>query len=324
MRNKIVTLTILISMLLSAAEMPLWGGFSKSYAGTSGAQFLKLGAGARASGMGEASIALADDASAVYWNPAGLCKIEGWSMNVMHVLWWDDVTYDWVGYGTRVNDTDVFGFGLQYMGYGGIDQTNEIGARTGQFTPNDVAGIMSYGRNVGTFCVGASMKYIQSKISRTASAVAFDFGASYEAIEEKLELAATLNNVGTGLRYIEEETPLPMSVKAGVGYTLKDTIKIAMDIVMPNDNDAYVGTGLEYSYKAIRGRIGYNSRTSAVGGMSGITYGVGLNYKDVTVDYAYQGYEYLGDSHRLSITWKGLKKRIKRTDFEAPSYLLLN
>jgi hypothetical protein len=324
MRNKIVTLTILISMLISAAELPLWAGFSKSYAGTSGAQFLKLGAGARASGMGEAHIALADDASAIYWNPAGLCKIEGWSMNVMHVLWWDDVTYDWVGYGHRVNETDVLGVGVQYMGYGGIDQTNDIGAKTGQFTPNDMAGIFSYGRNVGMFCVGGSMKYVQSKITRTASAIAFDFGGTYEAVEDKLELAGTINNIGSGLRYIEEETPLPMSIKIGAGYAMKENVKFALDMVMPNDNDAYIGTGVEYGYKAVSGRIGYNSRTSAIGGMSGITYGIGIKYGDVAVDYAYQGYEYLGDSHRLSVTWKGLQKRVKKTDFDTPSYLLLN
>jgi hypothetical protein len=210
------------------------------------------------------------------------------------------------------------------MGYGGIDQTNDIGAKTGQFTPNDMAGIVSYGRNVGMFCVGGSMKYVQSKITRTASAIAFDFGGTYDVIDDKLELAGTINNVGTGLRYIEEETPLPMSIKLGAGYTMKENVKFALDMVMPNDNDAYFGTGVEYAYKAVLGRIGYNSRTSEIGGMSGITYGIGIKYGDVAVDYAYQGYEYLGDSHRLSVTWKGLQKRIKKTDFDTPSYLLLN
>ena len=324
MKRKIAVLTILISMIILAVELPLWCGFSGSYAGTSGAQFLKLGAGARASGMGEASVAVCDDASAVYWNPAGLCKIEGWSLNVMHVLWWDDVTYDWVGYGYRVNETDVVGVGVQYMGYGGIDQTNDIGAKTGEFTPNDMSVIVSYGKNVGLFCAGGSIKYIQSKITQTASTIAFDMGVTHEMMGGKGELGATINNVGSGLRYIEEDTPLPMNVKVGCSYKANKSMNLAMDVVMPNDNDTYFGIGGEYKYKIVTGRVGYNTRTSDIGGMAGITFGVGLKYNDVTVDYAYQGYEFLGDSHRLSITWRGLKKKVRSHGFQTPSYFLLD
>jgi hypothetical protein len=322
--KKVLALIMMMSIIIGISDIPAYSGFSKSSAGTSGAQFLKLGAGARASGMGEANVGVANDASAIYWNPAGLCGIEGWSLNVMHVVWWDDVTYDWVGYGHRINDTDVFGVGVQYMGYGGIDQTNEIGAKTGQFTPNDMAGIVSYGRNVGMFCVGGSMKYVQSKITRTASAVAFDVGGRYEAIEDKLTFGGTINNVGSGLRYIEEETPLPMSVKIGSGYKMGTRVLIGLDVVMPNDNSAYVGGGIEYKYKVVTGRVGYNSRTSDIGGMAGMTYGLGVKYNDVSIDYAYQGYEYLGDSHRLSVSWSGLQKKAKSQEFETPSYLLLN
>jgi hypothetical protein len=94
--------------------------------------------------------------------------------------------------------------------------------------------------------------------------------------------------------------------------------------VMPNDNAAYVGGGIEYKYKVVTGRVGYNSRTSDIGGMAGMTYGLGVKYNDVSIDYAYQGYEYLGDSHRLSVSWSGLQKRTKSQEFETPSYLLLN
>ncbi|MCK4513161.1 UPF0164 family protein [bacterium] len=68
--------------------------------GTSGAQFLGIGMGARSVGMGGAYVSLADDGSALYWNPAGLSQTTGMRLDVSHVSWLDDASYQYASFAT--------------------------------------------------------------------------------------------------------------------------------------------------------------------------------------------------------------------------------
>ena len=79
---------ILFSILAAAAAVFMLNdacaNFKMSDSGTTTAQFLKLGVGARAIGMGEAYSAIADDPTAIYWNPAGLAAVSEHSVSLMH------------------------------------------------------------------------------------------------------------------------------------------------------------------------------------------------------------------------------------------------
>src|SRR5205823_12513782 len=63
-------------------------------AGTSSATFLRIGIGARAEGMGETFVAVANDPSAIYWNPAGLASLQRRELAISHVQWPADVHYE--------------------------------------------------------------------------------------------------------------------------------------------------------------------------------------------------------------------------------------
>src|SRR3989339_2044429 len=116
MRNLTAVLAVLGVVFCSVLQAN--ASFSKNDAGTSAAQFLKLGAGARAAGMGEAFAAVSDNADSIYWNPAGLNKIEGKSLSVMHAAWFEGITYDWASYAQKIGNAGVVGIGVQYLSCG--------------------------------------------------------------------------------------------------------------------------------------------------------------------------------------------------------------
>jgi len=70
--------------------------------GTSAAAFLEIGVGARAQSMGGAFVSLADDATAMYWNPAGIGRISGFQATFIHVNWLLDTNYDYTGIVTPI------------------------------------------------------------------------------------------------------------------------------------------------------------------------------------------------------------------------------
>lgn len=302
MKKVLVLLTCLLAYSLSYAFM------SSNDAGTSTAQFLKLGAGARATALGNAYVAVANDATAVYWNPAGLNQLEQKSVSVMHAIWFENIYYDWVSY-VQPTSIGTFGVGIQYLSYGSITQTDDTGLNIGTFNPNDMAGTISYARKVSDIMLGVNVKYISSKITKTATAVAGDIGAMYKLMDDKLSLGLAVSNVGTKMKFIDEADSLPMAVKVGGAYNIKDNWLVAVDVTAPNDNALIVGGGTEYNCKisdkvSIAGRVGYNSESKDVTGFKGLTAGIGGKYGDYALDYAFVPFGDLGDTHRISFGMK--------------------
>lgn len=102
---------------------------------TSTAQFLKLGVGARAVAMGEAYSAIADEASAVYWNPGALTNIESRSATLMHAIYLEDTSFDYAAFVQNLGRWGVVGLGVQIMSVGSIDERDDTGSKTGTFSP---------------------------------------------------------------------------------------------------------------------------------------------------------------------------------------------
>ncbi len=302
-RSCAIVLSVLVMNIVSYAA------FSKDDAGTSAAQFLKLGAGARATAMGNAYAGLADDSTAVYWNPAGLLRTAGPELSFMHSVWFEDISYDWFSYSRPVGPLGAFGLGVQYLSYGSITQTDNTGLDTGDFKPADSAVTLSYGRKVCGFLAGVSVKYISSKIVTTATAYALDLGVMRTLLNDKLSLGFTAQNIGTRLKYYSEEEQLPLSLTLGGAYVIKDGWLASLDLNAPVDNEPNIGVGTEYSYHystkvAIAVRAGYNTKAKDVGGLNGVSGGIGITYMKYSLDYAFVPYGDLGDTQRISISCK--------------------
>jgi hypothetical protein len=278
--------------------------FSKDDVGTSTAQFLKLGAGARATGMGDAFVGISDDATAVYWNPAGLNQVDRESISIMHAIWFEDIFYDWVSYALPMSIGTV-GLGLQYLSYGSMEERDTSGLEISSFKPSDLAGTISYARKISNIMLGINVKYISSRIKQTATAFAIDMGVLYKLSGDKVSLGCVIQNVGTKMKFVEEENPLPMNIKIGSCYNIKENWLTAVDFNLPNDNILNVEVGTEYNYLVsektiISGRAGYNTKSKDIDGLKGITVGLGGSYLDYNLDYAFVPFGDLGNTHRVS------------------------
>ncbi len=295
-------------LLISLAFSPGYAAFSSDYAGAAGAQFLKLGPGARAYGMAEAFSALADDASAVYWNPAGLAASEYTGASLTHSAMYEGINYEWLSYSFHT-PFGAAAFGLQRLSYGDITARDISGNETGSIEPGDLClsgAIAEKGNFEKNLSLGISLKYISSQISKKSSAYAVDAGARYD-LSEKNSLSMVIQNFGSPLKYREHSDPLPFLLRFGFAHKPLAGMSFGADIISPSDGASWFAVGGEYSKKlgdSLTGllRAGYGSSMKDVNGASGFSLGLGLGYSIYTFDYAYTPSGELGSISRLSLS----------------------
>jgi hypothetical protein len=298
-------LIIIVNLILMSAGISN-AMFSKDDSGTASAQFLKLGVGARAAALGESYVAVSDDATAIYWNPAGLNNVGGRELSVMHAVWFEDIFYDWASYVQDCKLGGKIGVGVQYLSYGSITETDSTGLEGTDFTPYDIAAILSYAREINGISLGVNIKYISSKIEdESAWAVAADVGSIYKMCD-KLSLGLVVQNIGTKMKYIDEEEDLPLNIKAGVAYKLMESLLVTADVNAPADGEIIMSGGGEYCHSVNENlsasvRAGYNTRNKDTGDLNGIAAGAGIKYQKYNLDYAYAPYGDLGNTHRVSL-----------------------
>lgn len=321
---------LLLAAALSWAPAGAWASFSSRDVGTSSGQFLKLGADARSSGMGNAVRASCEDANAVYWNPAGLASLKVRHATLSHGAYYQSVFYDFVAYGQpirsvlgrsererelRTNQLGAFAVGLLYLNAGQLSEIDKTGAVTGNsFTPQDFAFIVGWGSSLTrSLDLGASFKYISSRIRGSASTAAVDLGArlKVQVFDRPYAASFTVQNIGGRLKYVDQGDPLPLSVSVGQSLRLAKRWMVNLDLVAPRDNRLYPSFGTEYRipleanvFGALR--TGYDGRASAadLSGLTGLTFGGGLGVSRFAFDYAWAPYGLLGDAHRLSLSYR--------------------
>lgn len=198
-----------IALLLVICMLPLHADFAKL--GTSGAQFLKISIG-RGSAMGEAFVAISDDASATFWNPSGLASVTSREISFYHNEWIADVRHEYLtaafplgGFGTM--GVSVTALTMGEMEILTIDDPNtSIREDTGTgtyFNASDMAIGFSFGRMfTDRLAAGLTLKAVQEQIwNMTATGVAMDFGIHYNTGVRGLRLAAAMNNFGTDIAF---------------------------------------------------------------------------------------------------------------------------
>lgn len=291
------------------------GGFSKDAIGTTGGQFLELPVGARGVAMGSAQGANAEDASAVYYNPANLAGLAGTNVTFMHALYFQEIFYDFAAVAIPTENHGTIAIGAQYMAVGSLDKMDNTGNLTGEsFAPRDLAVSFVNARKTGDLEYGYGVKYISSKLNNTANAYAADVGIRW--LIKPAALSLSVSNLGTGLKFRTETAPLPTSLRFGSAYKYLSEMSgnlmtITLDGLLVKSAAFAVCAGLEYKMAfinsmALSARVGYNSRISAsgLGGTAGFSAGTGFDINRFSVDYAFTPFGDLGNSHRISLSMK--------------------
>ena len=300
------------TLILLSGLTNIYAGDSSNTIGTTGAQFLELPVGARAIAMGTAGGAISQDATAIYYNPAGLAGMKETDISLMQAFYFQNISYQFGGIAGKLgnNDDNVYALGVQHLSPGTIDEVDNIGNPTGDsLTPSDLAVAAGFAKQFGILDIGIVGKYINSKIDKSASAVAADAGLRVN-IPDDIILAGSLSNMGSGLKYSERIDSLPVIGKIGAAVKVKN-ILLAADMLLPKSAKMYFAAGAEFcAYQAknlsFLLRAGYNSRTSSskLRGMTGFSAGTGFDISRFSVDYAFTPFGDLGDSHRISLSMR--------------------
>ncbi len=283
----------------------------------SAAPSLTIPPGARANGMGEAYVAISDDATAAWWNAGGLAFLGQRRLAFMHSQLVpdlaSDVYYEFLGYSQEIENVGTFGLSAIYLTYGTSLATDPSGTPLGEFTSWEGALSASFATTVGdNLGLGVSMKFIrvdyapqQFTIERqagSATGFAVDAGALWKLPDQRLNVGFALTNLGPKIAFIDREQsdPLPFTARLGAAWTafsdelsnLLITADIEQSLVWLVDSridrrrsEIWHG-GVEYRYAGLLSvRAGYVRDKD--GDFNDPTYGLGFIYKErLSLDYA--------------------------------------
>jgi hypothetical protein len=262
--------------------------------GRPGALF-DFGAGARPLAMGGSYSAVARDATAVYYNPAGLGLMPAKNLTLMHAALYDGATYDYFGYAQNFAKLPgAWGGQLMRLNVAGIEGRDSFNVRTSNVVYTETAFSAGAGLN-GIFYPGLSVGLSAKVLNRSLSGesdnlLGFDAGLQYGPFYgDRLHLSFVAQNVGT-FSTGDTSDRLPFKAKAGAAYLLAGSVMLAADV----SSDGTLRLGTEYVMGPGALRAGY--------GAGEVSLGAGVKFlKAYSLDLAMTRSQDLGVSNRISV-----------------------
>lgn len=316
----ILLITIIPIVGTRAQLFPTLGG---QRVGISTAQFLKIGVGGRASAMGDAFVAVANDVSALYWNPAGLAQTVDDEIMFSHNNWVVDIGHEFFGAGYHLSSNDVIGIAFSALHMEDMAVTTEVNPfGTGEyFSVGDISLALSYSRKMTEqFSFGASIRYIEETLDKLKMrGVMVDLGTYYWTGLGTTRFAVTITNFGNELspdgnvnlfggRKNDSWQSFSPPTMFRIGFALEpyqtesNRITTSIQLNHPNDNSENVSTGIEYAWNEmffLRGGYKINVDEENISLGAGVR--MDLDIARFNLDYAFSNFETLGAVHRFSI-----------------------
>jgi hypothetical protein len=294
--KRIILLLLLFSSLVSAQT-----------GAKIGLSYLKIGVDARAAAMGDAYTSVAQDASATFWNPAGLAGSGNNSIVLMHNSWLQDINHEFAAI-QFVNGTHNIAVSLNMMSVNGIELRDDTASEVpiGETQALNTYLGLSYATHfLGDWQIGVQAKYMYEKYYLfSADGFALDFGIKKEDLFEAFSWGLAIQNLGKMSALKEESTRLPLIMRTGVAYVLPlqlldNSPMVAADVAYVLDDVTTLNLGAEVPLaRYVDLRFGYVLGRES----QSITAGFGLNYGIFHIAYAFVPYSYdLGNSHRFSL-----------------------
>lgn len=309
-------------------------GESFKKVGAAGAQFLKIGVGARAEGMAGAYSAVANDITSIFWNPAGLYQVQGTQAMFAYTSWFGGYTHNFAAITLPLGSQFRFAASFISLSSENIGITTMSRPEgTGQtYSVNDAAINLSLaGKLTDQFTFGINAKYINNSFyNMNANGFAFDIGTNYDTGIEGIKLAFSIHNLGSEQRYSGQSlntvvklvdalkaSPLdaslnaysftiPITFRAGIAADLykdeKSKVLGAFDFATLSDTPENYSVGAEYSWDDfvfVRGGYKFGHDNFGLGFGAGIKYNSGG--LDGRLDYSASPTSNFGLVNRLSV-----------------------
>lgn len=271
--------------------------------------FLKIGIGGRAIGLGGAYTAVAEDATAAYWNPAGLAFLRRSELSFTHNRWIQDVKSEFVGMAFPKGKSSI---GLSFISTNvdGIERRTKPTVKPiGIIQAHDIAAAISYSRKLSeNLSWGITFKYLYEKIYiESAWGLAVDFGLLYRAEIRGLKFGLSGQNLGKTTKFKEKPITLPRIFRIGLAYSPPQEIfdgrfLLTTDFVHLLDSNSHVNMGVEFNFQEkLSFRMGYQTNYEE----KGLTWGIGLGMSRFQLDWGYMPFSSgLGNTHRISVKVK--------------------
>ncbi|MFQ6613868.1 MAG: PorV/PorQ family protein [Fidelibacterota bacterium] len=307
---------------------PILGG---QRVGTSSFTFLKIGASARAVGMGEAVVAMNQDAASVYYNPATLAQLHNTELTTSRVNWPADIAYDFISVTHHLASRHYLGFSAGILHMAPMEETTEYRPHgTGNyFTYQDRFLGLSYAvKLTDRFSFGLTMKDVQEDLAGTRMRVMLlDMGTFYWTGYKSLRFSAALSHFGpqaapegtyakrvldadTGNETILEtafqEFSPPTLFQVGAAMEIIErpltALTLSVQLNHPVDNAEYVLTGMEYQlFHILYLRSGVKLGKEEEGMSAGLGLSIPLGSWRLNADYSWTNMSHLSDPVRFSL-----------------------
>ncbi len=332
---------LLFSVIFAALVFSLPAQAQVTKTGTTAAKFLSIGIGPRANAMGAAYSSVANDASAMYWNPAGIAQVDGYQAIFTYTKLFADVNLNYFGVVIPTGGFGKLGVNITALNLGNMEVTTELHPEgTGQtFSAGSYAFGITFAKFItDRFVFGANIKYIREDISNSsAQGFAFDIGTIFTTPFYGIRFASSISNYGTKMQMNGEdllvrhdtdpgrkgnnesldaflstdefELPLKLQIGLSRAFDIMDQkLTLAVDANYPNDNSKWINVGGELAL--LNGMISLRGGYKTLflqDSQEGLTFGFGFNYDKLSffkfgLDYSYQKYEYLENIHSFGIT----------------------
>lgn len=289
-RRHRAVIAVALASLLSAAAV-LAPRSAAAATGETGFAFLKLGVGARAMALGGAYVALSDDPTAIYWNPAGLAGLGGTQVTMVHDSWIQDFREEFVAVTARCGPGAI-GFGFTgFYSSEEFERRDDTGVLIGEFGFNDLSIAGAYGLRVAKgLDAGLTASYVREMIDQeSAGTFSSNLGLRYALGETGLLFGAALQNLGGSASFVTEEFSLPLTYSLGAAYGRelqegKGRATLTAEYRQATSEDGHFNVGAEYVFKetaALRGgwKTGYDDQEWSLG--------LGISHRWFSFDYAY-------------------------------------